>query len=85
MPEKAPDRISVSTLGGRRMLRCVYETTNIDDADFFTSGIRSIKAVAWKPTDAGDLVSLSHSAGVVTFASTGDNHNGELWIEASGY
>ena len=85
MPAKTPDRVEQHQLGANRLLKGIFTTENIDDEDTWTPGITGIVNVAWKATNGTDLVALTHSGGVITAASTGDNHNGEIWVECVGY
>lgn len=85
MAAKTPDSsVGDAVFGqdnGLTSRRYAFITANIDDTDTFTTGITNIRHVAWEPVDATDLVALSYTAaGVITFATTGANHNGHLWI-----
>jgi hypothetical protein len=93
LADKSHDAVDPGTAGGfgssgmsnKRVLRLPFITANIDDADTFTFGSETIASrVAWEPVDATDLVAavLDADGAGVTFASTGDNHNGYLiaWV-----
>ena len=80
-PDSAPETITARSFQGLRHIRAPFLTANIDNGDTWTTGIRNIQAVAWEAVNASDLVAATFAAtGVVTFTSTGDNHNGYLHV-----
>lgn len=86
MAAKTPDRVDVITLGnGRILYKGIFATENLDNTDTWDTGLDSAVDAAFKPTEAADFLVVTLSGSVVTVASVGDNHNGEIWVEASAY
>ena len=62
----------------------VFYFSDIDDADTWASGIKSIQAVAWQADQADtDKVAATLTAaatGTITFDAENANSNGWLWV-----
>jgi hypothetical protein len=80
--EKTPDTIYTTRLGNYRLIIANYSDTNIDDNDYWTSGIHS-KVAHWvgHEVDASDLAidSYTVSTGLMTFGCTA-NWEGQICI-----
>jgi len=87
MPEKTPDNVTVESAGSLRMVIATYETANIDDDDFWTSGIKSATDWDFEPSTEGPqdvtVDAYDKSNGRFTFASAA-NQTGRfvVWCKA---
>jgi hypothetical protein len=85
MAAKTPDAIYQDNLGSVNLIRATFGSTNIDDADTWTSGITGIVDYWFQPkndpatqTHAG--INIALSSGVFTFYPGADNCEGTLFI-----
>ena len=66
----------------------IWHLTAVADAETLTTGIDSIKAVAWQPDDCTDddvrPTLTTQATGIVTFKA-GGSRKGWLWILHGGY
>ena len=80
--EKTPDSVWTTTLGGYKLIIADYSSTNIDDNDYWTSGITSKVAHFFGSTKDGSdfcIDGYTRSTGLLTFGSSTDN-TGTLFI-----
>ncbi len=85
MAAKTPDAIYQDNLGSVNLIRAVFSTTNVDDADTWTSGITGIVDHWFQQknnptTQASAGISVANAAGVFTFYPGEDNCEGTLFI-----
>ena len=80
--EKTPDNIWTTRLGNYKLVVADYSDTNIDDTDYWTSGIKS-KIAHWMGhnVDGADLAISAYvaSTGLMTFGCTA-NWEGQICI-----
>jgi len=88
MAEKAPNTIRVDNCGSLKKITATYSTTDIDDNDYWTSGISS--ALDWDvhigtegPNDC-TVDSYTASTGKFVFASVG-SVTGRFIVWCKGY
>jgi hypothetical protein len=72
-------------LANRKGLRLsIWYFATVDDADYWTSNLKGVKACAWQGFDATDdcgAATLTTAAtGVITFTSEGGAMEGCLWV-----
>lgn len=85
MAEKTPDSRKVNNMGSMTLLELRYTSTNLDDADTYTSGITGIVnhwfgATNNPGTQASAGVHVSRSGGTFTFFPGEDNATGTLFV-----
>ncbi len=80
MAEKAPDSIKQENLGTLRLVMAIYSTTNIDNADIYTTGMDGIVGAWFSPDTTTGVVGISNASGVLTFAASASNQTGTLYI-----
>jgi hypothetical protein len=87
MAAKSPDNIYEENLGSLKLIRAVYSTTNVDDADTWASGIVGIvdhwfssQSNPGTQTSAG--TNVAQSSGTFTFYPASDNTTGTLFVLA---
>jgi len=88
MAAKTPDSIIRESLGSLTLLICPFETANIDNEDTYTSGLNHV-VDKWfnaskNPTQGGEGMNVSESAGVFTFNAPENDVTGTLFILTRG-
>jgi hypothetical protein len=89
MAAKTPDSIYTTSLGDFRLIVADFTTTNIDNDDYWTSGIRS-KLAHWTGATTDNKViaidAYDTSDGKMTFGTnSGTDWTGQLCILCKGY
>ena len=82
MAAKTPDSIvTQENFGSLRLIIARFSTTNLDNADTYTTGLTNIVGRPWfvNSTTTG-VVGCEVSGGVITFATSADNLEGDLYI-----
>jgi hypothetical protein len=89
MAAKTPDKVYQDKLGSLRLVRAVFSTTNLDDADTYASGIDAVVDYWFSPkidpsTNSSAGINITHSSGTFTFYPGVDNMEGTLFILVRG-
>jgi len=83
-----PDSILQESIGSLKLLICNFETTLIDDADTYATGLGSSYVAAWSSAntdETGEVVNVANSAGTLTFyTNAGGNVGATIYILVRG-
>ena len=84
-----PDSITQESMGSLKLLIANFETTLIDEADTWASGLgTSIVGVPWSACstdEVGAVVNVANSSGDLTFyTNAGDNNAAVIYILVRG-
>lgn len=74
-----PDSILQESVGSLKLLICNFETTLIDEADTWASGLGSTIVSIWSSCstdEVGAVVNVANSSGDLTFYTNAGNDNG---------
>lgn len=80
MAAKTPDTVRQENLGTLRLVMALFTSTNLDNADTWTTGMDGIVGAWFAPNTTTGVVGVDNSAGVLTFACSADNQTGTLYI-----
>lgn len=83
-----PDSILQESIGSLKLLICNFETTLIDDADTYATGLGDSYVAAWSSAstdETGEVVNVANSSGTLTFyTNAGSNVGATIYILVRG-
>lgn len=80
MAAKTPDSVSQENLGSVRLVLGTFSTTNLDNADTYTTNLTGLIKAWFEPSTTTGVVGCNISSGVITFACSADNQVGTLYM-----
>lgn len=85
MAAKTPDSIKKESLGSVTLIRAIFSSTNLDDADTWASGMTNIidqwaNGTNNPSTQASTGIHVAESSGTFTFYPGEDNWTGTIFI-----
>jgi len=83
-----PDSILQESMGSLKLLICNFETTLIDTADTWASGLGSSIVAIWSSCstdEVGAIVNVENASGALTFhTNAGDDNGATIYILVRG-